>query len=149
MTETPRTDRHTNKTEETGNGWAGVGWRRSSSANKNSVLREEYWRKDQYLSIAIQPNRCRVHYFVQTWTSWWCRTARQTSFRWCVRAPTNRSAPGSGKKRNRLNPTIYAFIHGYRSIDPYLYIYVYVYITAHTGNWGSEFHSILGCYCPV
>jgi len=41
--------------EETGNGWAGVGWRRSSSANKNSVLREEYRREYQYLSIEIQP----------------------------------------------------------------------------------------------
>ena len=30
------------------------GWRRRSAANKNSVLREEYRREDQYLSIEIQ-----------------------------------------------------------------------------------------------
>jgi len=32
-----------------------VGWRRRSSVNKNSVLRKEYRREDQYLSIEIQP----------------------------------------------------------------------------------------------
>jgi len=32
-----------------------VGWRRRSSANKNNVLRKEYRREDQYLSIEIQP----------------------------------------------------------------------------------------------
>jgi len=31
------------------------GWRRRSSANKNSVLRKEYRREDQYLSIEMQP----------------------------------------------------------------------------------------------
>jgi len=30
-------------------------WRRSSSANQNSVLRKEYRREDQYLSIEMQP----------------------------------------------------------------------------------------------
>jgi len=57
MTENPaQKDRHTNKTEDTGNGWAGVGWRRRSLASENSVLRKEYRREDQYLiSIEIQP----------------------------------------------------------------------------------------------
>jgi len=36
-------------------GYSQDGWRRSSSANKNSVLRKEYRREDQYLSIEIQP----------------------------------------------------------------------------------------------
>jgi len=38
-----------------------LGWRRSSSANKNSVLREEYRREDQYLSIEIQPYIYTIH----------------------------------------------------------------------------------------
>jgi len=32
-----------------------IGWRQRSSANKNSVLRKEYRREHQYLSIEIQP----------------------------------------------------------------------------------------------
>jgi len=53
MTETPRGTGHTNTTEETGNGWAGVGWRRSRQPTE-TVLRKEYRREDQYLCIEIQ-----------------------------------------------------------------------------------------------
>jgi len=64
----PARDRHTN-TEETGHGWAGVGCRRSSAANKNRVPRTIPEEGGPYLCIEIQPNRNSISIARISWNT--------------------------------------------------------------------------------